>query len=556
MSRQLIPVISLFSGPGGMDLGFRQQGFWPIVAIDISQSAVKTYNWNAKRRIAQQQDLSKLSDGDIVRLIRNAAPDIKPCGVIGGPPCQSFSLSNVHKKRNDPRQKLPFRYAEILKVLNQEFNLDFFVFENVPGLKSNKHSKYFQAVLKAFADAGFEIFEQELDARKFGVAQKRRRVFVVGINKNLYPNLKFEFPTGGEGKVITVKDVIGKLPKPTFFRRNIERKEISRHPNHWTMNPKSAKFKNGSDQNGRSFRRLKWNEPSWTVAYGHREIHIHPGGKRRVSIFEAMLLQGFPESYELRGNLTQQVTQVSDAVPPPLASAVAEAIKEIIYKRRRNIQTHLLNWFKKNQRSFPWRETRDPYKVLLAEKLLQQTAAREKVVAAYNEIVHRYPSIEALAMAQPEQLKPIIAPLGFVYRADELPRLAQEILNREHGEIPTVLNELLALPGVGDYSARAMLAFAHNHNVPIVDTNVARFLYRIYGIAEPLPQNPARNKRLIEMAQTLIPEGNARDFNLAVLDLCSSVCKIKNPGCDKCPVQSYCLFRKLKLEDRPNTETT
>ena len=542
MSRQLIPVISLFSGPGGMDLGFRKQGFLPIVAIDVSQSAVETYNWNAKRRIAQQQDLSKLSDGDIVRLIRDAAQGIKPCGVIGGPPCQSFSLSNVHKKRNDPRRKLPLRYAEILKALNQEFNLDFFVFENVTGLKSNKHRKYFQTVLKAFADAGFEIFEQELDARKFGVAQKRRRVFVVGINKSLYPNLKFEFPAGDEEKVITVKDVIGKLPKPAFFRRNIARKEIPRHPNHWTMNPISAKFKNGSNQNGRSFRKLKWNAPSWTVAYGHREIHIHPGGKRRVSIFEAMLLQGFPKSYELRGNLTQQVTQVSDAVPPPLASAVAEAIKEIIYKRRRNIQTHLLNWFKKNQRSFPWRETRDPYKVLLAEKLLQQTAAREKVVAAYNEIVHLYPSVDALATAQPEQLKRIIAQLGFVYRADELPRLAQEILNRDHGEIPTVLNELLALPGVGDYSARAVLAFAHNQDVPIVDTNVARFLHRIYGIDEPLPSNPARNKKLINMAQALIPEGRARDFNWAVLDLCSLVCKASTPECPKCPLNSLCIL--------------
>jgi DNA (cytosine-5)-methyltransferase 1 len=555
MSRQLIPVISLFSGPGGMDLGFRKQGFLPIVAIDISQSAVETYNWNAKKRIAQQQDLSKLSDGDIVRLIRDAAPGIKPCGVIGGPPCQSFSLSNVHKKRNDPRRKLPLRYAEILKALNQEFNLDFFVFENVTGLKSNKHSKYFRKILKAFEDAGFEVFEQELDARKFGVAQKRRRVFVVGINKSLYPNLKFEFPMGDGEKVITVKDVIGKLPKPAFFRRNIARKEIPRHPNHWTMNPKSAKFKNGPNQNGRSFRRLKWNEPSWTVAYGHREIHIHPGGKRRVSLFEAMLLQGFPQSYELRGNLTQQVTQVSDAVPPPLAGAVAKAIKKAIYKRVESIQSHLLDWFKKNQRSFPWRETRDPYKVLLAEKLLQQTAAREKVVAAYNEIVDLYPNVEALAMAQPGQLKPIIAPLGFAYRAEELPRLAHEILNRDHSEIPTTLNELLDLPGIGDYSARAVLAFAHNQDVPIVDTNVTRFLYRIYGITEPLPNNPARNKRLIEMAQTLIPEGNARDFNLAVLDLCSSVCKIKNPTCDKCPVQSYCLSRNLKLEDKPNTET-
>jgi A/G-specific adenine glycosylase len=257
-----------------------------------------------------------------------------------------------------------------------------------------------------------------------------------------------------------------------------------------------------------------------------------------------MLLQGFSKSYELRGNLTQQVTQVSDAVPPPLASAVAKAIKKVIYKRIESIQSHLLDWFKKNQRSFPWRETRDPYKVLLAEKLLQQTAAREKVVGAYNEIVHLYPNIMALAMAEPEQLKRIIAPLGFVYRADELPRLAQEVLNRDHGEIPSSLNELLALPGVGDYSARAVLAFAHNQNVPIVDTNVARLLHRIYGITESLPSNPARNKNLIEMAETLLPEGKAREFNLAILDLCATHCTARHPICNQCPIQKHCEYGK------------
>jgi DNA (cytosine-5)-methyltransferase 1 len=94
------------------------------------------------------------------------------------------------------------------------------------------------------------------------------------------------------------------------------------------MQPRSHRFKTGEFGDGRSFRKLNWNEPSPTVAYGHREIHVHPDGKRRLSIYEAMLLQGFPEKkFELAGTLSEQVTQVSNAVPPPVAGAIAKTIR-------------------------------------------------------------------------------------------------------------------------------------------------------------------------------------------------------------------------------------
>ena len=95
------------------------------------------------------------------------------------------------------------------------------------------------------------------------------------------------------------------------------------------MQPRSPKFKSGEFGTGRSFRKLNWNEPSPTVAYGHREIHVHPDGARRLSIYEAMLLQGFPKSFELVGTLSEQVTQVSNAVPPPVARAIATTLKTV-----------------------------------------------------------------------------------------------------------------------------------------------------------------------------------------------------------------------------------
>src|SRR5262245_32082295 len=232
MQRKLLPVISLFSGAGGMDLGFRRQGFLPILAIDIDEAAVASYNHNDKRVIARTGDLSEINDAGIIEIIRQTSPSISPRGVIGGPPCQSFSVGNVHRNAEDPRRILPLRYAQILKVLNREFNLDFFVFENVTGLKFDEHEQDYSNILKAFEDAGFKVFEQALNARMFGVPQNRRRVFIVGINKQLYPNVQFEFPKGNSEKMVTVRNAIGGLPSPAYFKRNIKRREIPYHPNH------------------------------------------------------------------------------------------------------------------------------------------------------------------------------------------------------------------------------------------------------------------------------------------------------------------------------------
>ena len=540
-----------------MDLGFMRQGFVPIIAIDNDLIARDTYSRNHGPGIAQPGDLSKLSGRDIVDLIEQLAPGTRPRGVIGGPPCQSFSLSNVHNKPEDPKHLLPLHYAEILKTLNKKYHLDFFVFENVVGLKSKKHEEHYGRILRALEDAGFTIFEEELNASWFGVPQSRRRIFVVGISREFYPRIKFDFPTGREEPVLTVRDAIEGLPEPAYFSRNLRREDIPFHPNHWTMNPRSPKFITGSEneqssskKNGRSFRRLNWDKPSWTVAYGHREIHVHPNGRRRLSIFEAMRLQGFPDDYELLGNLTQQVTQVSDAVPPPLARAIAQAIRQTIYDHQIEIQNRLLRWFEDHRRRFPWRETSDPYAILVAEKLLQQTSANERVVSAYRGILSQYPMVGALAQAKPEDIEPVIAPLGFRYRATELPKLARIIVAQHDGKMPDDLDQLLSLPGVGDYIARTVLCFAYGRDVPIVDTNVARFLYRMFGLPGRLPSNPARNRRLIHQAANLVPPKNARNFNLAILDLCAKVCTSSNPDCEGCPLRRLCVYGKTNTGSR------
>jgi DNA (cytosine-5)-methyltransferase 1 len=329
-----LPVISLFSGCGGLDLGFVNAGFEPVLAIDANAAACRTYEKNHSLTRVLKRDLSTLPRKYILERLSELSTAVKPVGVIGGPPCQAFSQGNGHKRDDDPRALLSKNYAAILRELNAAFELDFFVFENVLGLKQSRHDEQFRLIKRLFSSAGFRIFESELNAHDFGVAQIRRRLFVIGLNKRKFPHLTFTFPIKDGGPKPNVRDLIEKLPQPLFFKRGTSAADIPFHPNHWCMTPKSDRFFDGSlkegDLKGRPFRVLKWDAPSWTVAYGHREVHVHPSATRRLSVYEAMLLQGFPRMYELCGTLSDQIRLVSDAVPPPLAEALARAIVRVL----------------------------------------------------------------------------------------------------------------------------------------------------------------------------------------------------------------------------------
>jgi DNA (cytosine-5)-methyltransferase 1 len=329
-----LPVLSLFCGAGGLDWGFRREGFQVALACDNFQAAINSYNRNSKKKVARIADLSTATASHLIALMDERNPGTRPIGVIGGPPCQGFSRGNASADPEDPRNLLPFRYADVLAALNKRYRLQFFVFENVMGLLNPRHAARFKSIRERFEAAGFTIFQETLNASAFGVAQNRPRLFVVGLNSELFPDATFTFPQG-RAKPAKVRDAIAGLPKPTFFRRGITEEEIPHHPNHWTMMPKSAKLTTDTPTDGRSFRRLLWEEESPTIAYGNREIHVHPDGGRRLSVHEAMLLQGFPAQYRLAGNFSEQVTQVSNAVPPPVARALARRIRTKVLAQAR-----------------------------------------------------------------------------------------------------------------------------------------------------------------------------------------------------------------------------
>lgn len=321
-------VLSLFSGCGGLDLGFEQAGYSVGLAYDLRRPAIDTLNKNRIKKCGHVADVRKLTLKDFDE---HYGQEFRPDGVIGGPPCQSFSRGNVQKSDDDPRRKLVRAFFSIaLKVHRHRGGLKFIVMENVPEVRTADHGRLLELEVARLRKAGFLVFCNILNAKDYGVAQSRRRLILVALHEDHFGS-EWSFPVPS-GKKFTVRDAIGTLEEPVQFDKSKGKDSFPEHPNHWCMTPKSKKFESNGltpgRSSGRSFKTLSWDKPSYTVSYGHREVHVHPDCKRRLSVFEAMLLQGFPRAYILHGTMSDQFSQVSEAVPPPLARAIAEAIAD------------------------------------------------------------------------------------------------------------------------------------------------------------------------------------------------------------------------------------
>jgi DNA (cytosine-5)-methyltransferase 1 len=322
-------IVSLFCGAGGLDWGFHEEKFKIPVAVDLSEAAVRTHKRNFKATHSVAADLIQLQPRGVHELVAKQIPARSRIGVIGGPPCQGFSRANTSSQADDPRNQLPKLYLDIVKKLQTTYTVEFVVFENVLGIRDKKHAATYKELKDGLDALGFDVTEKELCAVDFGVPQNRRRIVLSAMRKGQgYGQVRPLHKAG----LKTVREAIGGLAEPRFFTRKLKPADIPVHANHWTMQPKSPRFSNPGDDypDGRSFKRLAWDEPSRTIAFGHREIHVHPGGTRRLSIYEAMLLQGFQHKFVLEGNLSEQVEQVSNAVPPPLGRSIAAAVKSAL----------------------------------------------------------------------------------------------------------------------------------------------------------------------------------------------------------------------------------
>ncbi len=203
---------------------------------------------------------------------------------------------------------------------------------------------------------------------------------------------------------------------------------------------------------------------------------------------------------------------------------------------KRKFQRRLLKWYGECGRDLPWRRTSDPYKILVSEVMLQQTQV-DRVIPKYHEFVQRFPTLQDLAKAHPEDIRKTWYPLGYNVRPYRLHGIACETIERYGGNIPSEQEELLSLKGVGRYTAGAIQSFAFNKDAAILDTNVMRVLHRVFiGKGEAKKQKA----ELWDLSARLIPRGKGYDFNQALMDFGAMVCTARKPFCLLCPMREFC----------------
>jgi len=207
----------------------------------------------------------------------------------------------------------------------------------------------------------------------------------------------------------------------------------------------------------------------------------------------------------------------------------------------------LLGWFRQFQRDLPWRRTKEPYRIWLSEIMLQQT----RVAAAipyYERFLQRFPDVHVLATAPEEEVLRLWSGLGYYSRARNLQRAAQQIVAKHGGKFPTRLEDALALPGIGDYTAAAILSIAFGEKLAVLDGNVARVLARIGAIRGDL-RDSRRWKRLQETADHFLDPQSPGDWNQAMMELGATLCTPKSPQCLVCPISEFCEGRKLGIAE-------
>lgn len=321
-------LVTLFSGAGGLDLGFEQAGFNIVWANEYDKDIWDTFRHNFKDTTLDTRSILDVPSEDIPN---------NPIGIIGGPPCQSWSEAGAGRGFNDRRGQV---FLEYIRVLRDKQPL-FFLAENVSGMLSQRHSESVAEILRLFSEAGYEVNHELLNAQHYGVPQDRKRVIYVGFRKDL--NKKFKFPNPTNTK-LTLKDAIWDLREGALGinhgKTHGDRLTI---PNHeYLLGGFSTMYMSRNRVRG-------WDEPSFTIQAGGRHAPIHPQapkmkfieqnkrifveGKedlyRRLSVRECARIQTFPDDFAfIYNNVANGYKMIGNAVPVNFAKELALAIKE------------------------------------------------------------------------------------------------------------------------------------------------------------------------------------------------------------------------------------
>jgi A/G-specific adenine glycosylase len=216
---------------------------------------------------------------------------------------------------------------------------------------------------------------------------------------------------------------------------------------------------------------------------------------------------------------------------------------------RRRFRERLLAWYGRHGRDLPWRKTSDPYHILVSEIMLQQTQV-ERVLPKYHEWLDKYPSLEALAAAPEREVTDTWYPLGYNIRPRRLHTIARESVARYGGQLPADEETLRSFKGIGAYTAGAIRSFAFRERAAILDTNVARVLFRVF-VGSGDGKSHAMTRHLWAVSEVLTPRRHVFDFNQALMDLGAMVCVARNPRCLVCPMAKGCRSYPFTPETRP-----
>ncbi len=582
-------AIDLFCGAGGLSWGLEEAGFSVIAAADSDPVATETHAHNIEC-LTWTGDLA-----DPSRFIAQLDEwGIQSVDLLtGGPPCQPFSNAGISKigdlvrrgirSVRDERADLWRSFFGIVDHLRPKAML----FENVPDFARVQGGALLITLMDELKARDYGVHVEMLEAWRYRVPQHRKRLFVVGIAEHS----EFHWPEP-IGRPPTVGQAIGDLPvipadhreelqeydgPPTtvlgrLLRRRMGRGETRFVRDHVTraVRPDDAAIYRSLSQGGtyldvpeheRRYRSDIFNDRylrqslqglSRTITAHIAKDgywYIHPTQDRTLSVREAARIQTFPDRFRFAGHPSNRYRQIGNAVPPLLATAIGTSVRgalegvssaERVVKdastRRADFRRDLDAWFSLNRREFPWRD-RDlsPWQILLVEMCLHRTRA-EQVGKVASEVLSLGKTPDTF-LDNRRRANALLKSLGLHWRAENLVSAAEFIRDRMDGRVPDSWHGLVAIPGVGDYIASAVLCFAFDRPSVLMDTNTQRIARRTLGGGRNWPTWRLR----LSLSEMAGPKGPDTSWNQALLDLGALVCKANAPKCGDCPVRRHCV---------------
>ena len=578
-------AVDLFCGAGGLSLGLSDAGFTVLVGADNDPWAVETHTANVGG-LGYTGDLTDPDDF----LEHLAGWNVSSADVVvGGVPCQPFSRAGQSKIRDlvrngsrsgdDPRAALWQSFMTVVGRLQPRAVL----VENVPDLPAWDDGAVLIGFLESFRALGYTVDARVLDSFAYGVPQHRARLFIVATRDCG----EFEWPAP-VGAPTTLREAIGDLPpvpggqraetlpyRPrggrelTWFQQHMRRDVplasgtvIYDHITRAVRDDDMEAFtlldegqtyadlperlqRYRSDIFTDKYKRLAWDQLSRSITAHLAKDgywYIHPEQHRTLSVREAARIQSFPDWFRFAGQPSLRFRQIGNAVPPMVGEALGKRLVRAIESRPTvvgaqpdNARDTLLAWHRDHTRSYPWRDQGlPPWQVLMAEMCLHRTRA-DNVDRVFRALLRIAPTPEDMVDNADEALAAMRS-LGLRWRAENVIRVAEELVEWFDGEVPDNDLDLRMLPGVGDYIAQAVLCFGFGRRAVLIDTNTVRIVSRMNG------RDGTRRWQLrLDLHRMAGRPGPDAEFNYALLDLGALVCRAGVPRCSECPLREHCV---------------